>query len=116
MKAAYFLRNNKAQASIEFSLAFVLALLFLFCTCNLFVWLNHNIVQRQIEYENTRIIAATSPEAGPDSQGNSPGVLKGEGDPGYLNFYNSVAKPGECHPKSSNYKPLNIFTAGGYNR
>lgn len=50
----YLRRKSKAQATIEFSLAFVLAILFLFLTCNLFVWLNHNIVQRQRGYEASR--------------------------------------------------------------
>jgi len=51
-------RKNKAQASIEFSIAFVLALLFMILSCNLFVWLNHNIVQRQQAYNQTRVEAA----------------------------------------------------------
>lgn len=51
-------RKNKAQASIEFSIAFVLALLFMILSCNLFVWLNHNIVRRQRAYEDSRFDAA----------------------------------------------------------
>jgi hypothetical protein len=49
-----------AQSTIEFSICFVIALLFLILTCNLFVWLNHAMVDRQRRYETTRI-AATQP-------------------------------------------------------
>lgn len=54
----YFKRAIQAQASIEFSIAFVLAIIFLVITCNLFVWLNHNTVQRQRGYEDSRKEAA----------------------------------------------------------
>lgn len=60
----YFKKKNQAQASIEFSLAFVTAILFLLLSCNLFVWLNHNIVQRQKRYEETRIVAGSTSEPG----------------------------------------------------
>ncbi len=106
---SYFIKRNKAQASIEFSVAFVLALLLMILSCNLFVWLNHNIVQRQKEYELSRVRSANSP--------NSP--LKGV--PGKLDFYITNSKdpnctnPNNCQP-NTNYRPLNVFVAGGYNK
>ena len=81
-----FINRNKAQASIEFSIAFALALLLMILSCNLFVWLNHNIVQRQREYELTRVTAASP-----------------NGEPGKLDFY----------PKEKMQK-LKVFVSGGY--
>ena len=52
--------KNKAQASIEFTIAFVCTILFLILTCNLFVWLNHCLVRRQVAYENSRKEATRS--------------------------------------------------------
>ena len=46
--------KNKAQATIEFTLAFVCSLLFLILTVNLFCWFNHCLVDRQRTYEATR--------------------------------------------------------------
>jgi uncharacterized protein (UPF0333 family) len=56
--------NNHAQSAIEFSLAFILVILFLILTGNLFVWLNHNLVQRQSKYEATRVQAASPSSPG----------------------------------------------------
>lgn len=78
-------RKIQAQASIELSLALVIAVLFLILSCNIFVWLNHNIVQRQRAYENSRIEAASSPERA--------------GNPGKLDFYTP--------------DKLNVFSSGG---
>lgn len=61
---SYFNRADNAQSSIEFSIAFVMAILFLILSCNLFVWINHNIVQRQRAYENTRVAAGYPIEPG----------------------------------------------------
>lgn len=76
----------QAQATIEFSMAFILAVLFLFLSCNLFVWFNRNIVQRQQAYEKTRVTAATA-----------------NVEPGKLDFY----------PKEKMQK-LKVFVPGGY--
>lgn len=54
----------KAQASIEFSIAFICAILFLILTCNLFVWLNHCLVRRQVNYEDSRVDAASNADPG----------------------------------------------------
>ena len=58
-------RNNsdQGQASIEFSLALILSLFFLVLTVRLFVMLNGNMILRQQDYENTRVLAgSTIPE------------------------------------------------------
>jgi hypothetical protein len=88
-----YLTKNRAQATIEFSLAFIMAILFLLLTCNLFVWLNHCVVGRQAAYEKTRVEA-------------------GDGrDEKFLWFVTEGAEPG----KGDFYKTpdLNIFMPGG---
>jgi len=70
----YFKRKILAQVTIEFSIGCVLALLFLYLTCNLFVWLNHSLVARQRGYEDSRNVAASS-------------TTRPHGDPGKLDFY-----------------------------
>ncbi len=47
----------KAQATIEFTVAFTVLLIFLFGSMQLFVWFNKNLVQRQENYEWTRGLA-----------------------------------------------------------
>jgi len=47
-------KGNKGQASIEFSLAFIIALLFLVLTCRVFVWFGGTLLRRQIAYEGSR--------------------------------------------------------------
>lgn len=55
----YINNDYKGQASIEFSLAFILVLFFLVLTCRLFVALNGNMIRRQKYYENTRVSAGS---------------------------------------------------------
>jgi len=88
---------TKAQATIEFTLAFVTAILFLVLTCNLFVWLNHDLVRRQRAYEESRVRAASGTMQHFIVEGTTV-----TGDPGKLDFYRR--------------KPMNLFTPGGYNR
>lgn len=57
--------NKKAQATLEFTLVFVVTILLIFLTVNTFVWLNHCMVRRQVGYEGTRT------EAGSSNVGNS---------------------------------------------
>ncbi len=90
----------QAQSSIEFSIALVCAVLFLFLSCNLFVWLNHNIVQRQKAYKETRLMAGRGSKV-------SDGAVTG-GEPGKLNFY---CQGDDCYIKQKN---LNVFVPGGY--
>ncbi|MBU4009132.1 MAG: hypothetical protein KJ882_00050 [Proteobacteria bacterium] len=76
---------NKAQASLEFTIAFVLTILFLVFTVNLFVWFNHCVVQRQVEFEKSRSRA---------------GGFEGPNKVGDSDFF----RPPE----------LNVFVSGGY--
>ena len=51
---------NKGQATIEFTLAFVVTILLIVLTANVFAWVNHCIVRRQVAYENSRTLAGSS--------------------------------------------------------
>lgn len=51
---------NKAQATLEFILAFIMAILLIVLTANVFVWLNRCIVGRQAAYEESRGAAGGS--------------------------------------------------------
>jgi len=85
----YIKRKIKAQSSLEFAFGFVTSLLFLYLSCNLFVWLNHNIVQRQRAYEQTRTSATRT------------------ASPGKANFY--------CGAGCDVRQPvMNLFVSGGY--
>lgn len=84
----YFKRGILAQSSIEFTLGFVMAILFLYLTCNLFVWLNHSMVARQQAYENSRAVAASTTE------------YRSDAEPGKLDFYN--------------FKNMDLAVRGGY--
>ena len=53
------MKVNKAQATIEFTMVFVITLLFILLTANVFVWLNHCMVGRQLAYEETRTDAGS---------------------------------------------------------
>ncbi len=84
--------NKKAQASLEFTLVFVITLLFIVLTVNVFVWLNHCMVGRQVAYENTRSEAGSTEE-------QLLGITIRPGDPGKDDFY---TRPN-----------LNVFKLGG---
>lgn len=79
--------KKKGQASIEFSLGLIIAILFLLLTCNLFVWFNRCLIRRQLAYENSRVRATRTFNLG--------------GNPGEPNFYN---------PQDNR---LNVFRIGG---
>ena len=66
-QARSFSTNSKisAQSSIEFVLAFVMCVLFLYLATNLFVYLNHSLVQRQRDYDASRVAASSSPATDP---------------------------------------------------
>lgn len=49
---------NKAQSTLEFTLAFIMLLLLIVFTANVFVWINRSIVGRQAAYEESRSVAA----------------------------------------------------------
>ena len=48
-----------AQATIEVTLAFVCVLILLFASVKIFIWMAERMVQRQEDYEATRIQAAS---------------------------------------------------------
>jgi hypothetical protein len=48
------LPNSKAQATIEFTIAFIACILFLIGITKIFVWVNQCIVERQVRYQETR--------------------------------------------------------------
>ncbi len=84
-------KASQAQSTIEFSFTFVIAMLLLFLTCNLFVWLNHNVISRQLAYEATRVSTTCTTT----------------GTQGQIEFYNTSSGLGGA-------KPLNPFVSGGY--
>lgn len=61
--AAIQLRSQRGQASLEMTLALIGALLLLFGSVKVFVWLNSRFVERQQAYEASRV-AAGSTQAG----------------------------------------------------
>jgi hypothetical protein len=98
-------KKLKAQSTIEFSLAFVVSLLFLILTCNLFVWLNHNVVARQMAYEGSRVSSGTAAQRGSWTSYNSTTntttyghSIAGNGGLGNTSFYApkvmNLTKPG----------------------
>lgn len=86
-EAPHGLRLNngrKGQASIEFSLAFIIAILFLVLTCRVFVWFSGNLLRRQLAYEGTRQDAG----GGPVEKELFLGIkIKTRGTPGRTDFY-----------------------------
>jgi hypothetical protein len=85
--------KTRAQVTLEFSLAFVITMLFVVLTFNLFVWFNHCIVQRQVAFENSRSSAGNC--TGDNCQ--DPGIV-GDSD-----FFTRPTLP-----------TLNVFVPGGY--
>lgn len=52
--------KNKGQSSLESAIVFVLVVLFLGGITKIWLWANRQIVERQIRYNNSRVIAGTS--------------------------------------------------------
>jgi len=53
-KEENILRNSKAQATIEFTIAFIACIILLMGITKVFVWVNQCIVERQVRYQETR--------------------------------------------------------------
>lgn len=51
------INKNRAQASLEVTLAFICVIILLIGSVKIFVWLNERMVQRQKDYEATRVAA-----------------------------------------------------------
>lgn len=61
---------------MEFTLAFMLLLLFLVLITRLFVWFNGGLLRRQLSYEATRVEAGTSEKDTINTPtGGNPGTL-----------------------------------------
>jgi len=93
--------NKKAQATLEFTLVFVITLLFIVLTVNVFVWLNHCMVRRQVAYEDTRSEAGTTEQ-------KFLWFVTRPGDPGKSDFFT----PDNPNPDYRLPK-LNVFKLGG---
>lgn len=52
--------NNKAQATLEFTLIFVVMVALLFGLLGLWKWSSDNIIRRQIEYNAGRVSAGST--------------------------------------------------------
>lgn len=81
--------NRQAQSTIEFTLVFVITILLIVLTANVFVWLNHSVVGRQVAYENTRTEAGTPNDT-------------------------SAGKSDFFTLENKKLKKLNVFVPGGY--
>jgi len=57
------LNKSKAQVTLEMAIALIGVLILLFGTLNLFIWVNKRLVERQQDYENTRVTAGSSATA-----------------------------------------------------
>jgi len=55
----FILRISKAQAVLETSIIFVMAILFLLGIIRIWVWAEGQIIGRQIVYNNSRVLAGT---------------------------------------------------------
>ena len=51
--------NDKGQATLELTISLVFVMLFLVSSIKIFLWLNTSIVNRQVDYENSRVAAAS---------------------------------------------------------
>ena len=78
----------RGQSTLEFTMVFTITILFVILTANIFVWINHNMVRRQVEYEQTR------------TQGENGDIA-------------SVGKTDFFTPDNK-LPELNVFIAGGY--
>ena len=70
---------------MEFTLAFMLLLLFLVLTTRLFVWFNGGLLRRQLSYEATRVKAGTSVNDTINNDDPATPAVE-SGDPGTLAF------------------------------
>ena len=98
-------QKQKAQVIIEYTLAFLVLMVFLLATTKVFVWLGDNIVNRHKAYEDTRTAVAPggggtgSPTGGGGGfgggggwGGGGAGGVSGQGvaQPPAVDFYNNT--------------------------
>jgi Flp pilus assembly protein TadG len=58
-----FRANKRGQGTLEMSVVFVLSVLLIGGIVNIWLWLNNQIVTRQIAYNNSRVTAGTSADS-----------------------------------------------------
>ena len=56
-------KRTKAQVSLELSIALIGILILLFGAFNVFMWVNKRMVQRQKDYESSRVSAGSAGSA-----------------------------------------------------
>ena len=64
--------KRKAQVSLEIALALIGVFILLFGTMNVFIWVNKRLVQRQKDYEHTRISAGNAAQEVPVNESGYP--------------------------------------------
>ena len=63
--------HNRGQASLEMTVALIGALLLLFGSLKVFLWVNERLVSRQMSYEATRVAAASTTPGAWDDQASA---------------------------------------------
>jgi len=52
--------NNKGQSTLEVSLTLIITVVLLYSIVKIWFWSNNQIVKRQLEYNDSRVIAGTA--------------------------------------------------------
>jgi len=60
MKKKPNVKNKRGQSTLETAVVLFMLVLFLGSVTNIWLWMNNQIVKRQIEYNATRVEAGTS--------------------------------------------------------
>jgi uncharacterized protein (UPF0333 family) len=83
-------KRKRAQASLEMSIALILAAMLMIGAAKIFVWLNGNMVLRQKRYEDTRVSAGSQPHqviASLDGTDVASGAMSTQSDYPALNLF-----------------------------
>ena len=62
-------RENRAQSSLELSVALIAVMMLIVAMVRLFVWITGRMVKRQVYYDSTRVVAT---EPGTEGEYNEP--------------------------------------------
>ena len=54
------LLNKRGQGTLEFSLTMIITIVLLYSIVKIWFWANNQIVNRQLEYNDSRVIAGTA--------------------------------------------------------
>jgi hypothetical protein len=84
---------NKAQATLEFTLIFVIMAALVMGLLGLWKWSNDNIVKRQLDYNTTRITAGSATPGAPEKWSGAAEIndndrMNGAGSPRRTYFFN----------------------------